>query len=131
MANEIIIDGRKVRLFDSMYDYVNDADLTHYIISDGKVREVPFVEHIKPYEDSDFMVWIEDKLEYEGLTYVKVNFGEDDSEEYGESFLLESALDEEVFMIFTEKEKGITEYVPLNNIIYETEELAYISGNLD
>lgn len=130
MANEIIIDGRKVRLYDSMYDYVNDADLTHYIISDGKVREVPFVEHIKPYEDSDFMV-IEDKLEYEGLTYVKVNFGEDDSEEYGESFLLESALDEEVFMIFTEKEKGITEYVPLNNIIYETEELAYISGNLD
>lgn len=125
MANEIIIDGRKVRLFDSMYDYVNDADLTHYIM------EVPFVSHIKPYEDSDFMVWIEDKLEYEGLTYVKVNFGEDDSEEYGESFLLESALDEEVFMIFTEKEKGITEYVPLNNIIYETEELAYISGNLD
>jgi len=131
MANEILIDERNVRLYNSMYDYVNDADLTHYIISDGKVREVPFVEPIKPCEDSDFMVWIDDKLKYEGLTYVKVNFGEDDSEEYGESFLLESALTEEVFMIFSEKEAGTTVYVPLNNIIYETEELAYLSGNLD
>lgn len=113
----ITINGRNVNLFESMYDYVNDADLTHYVISDGKVREVPFVEPIKPLDDSDFMV-CDDKLTYEGNTYVKVNFGEDDSEDYGESFLLESALDEEVFMVFTEKVKGIPEYVPATNYIY-------------
>lgn len=128
----ITINGRNVNLFDSMYDYVNDADLTNYEISDGKVRDVPFVEPIKPFDDSNFMIWIEDKITYEGSTYVKVNFGEDDDpEEYGESFLLESALDEEVFMIYTEKEKEIPVYVPLNNVIYETEELAKLSGNLD
>lgn len=127
----ITINGRNVNFFDSMFDYVNGADLTNYVISDGKVRKVPFVEPIKPFDDSDFMVWIDDKLTYEGLTYAKVNFGEDDSEEYGESFLLESALSEEVFMIFSEKKIGIPEYVPYNNKIYETRELAYLSGNLD
>jgi len=124
------INGRNVNLFDSMYDYVNDADLTHYVISDGKIREVPFIEPIKPMDDSDFIVDIEDKITYEGNTYVKVNFGEYDDEETGESFLLERVLDDEVYMIFTEKKKGETVYVPLNNIIYETEELAELSGNL-
>lgn len=127
----ITINGRTVNLFDSMYDFVNDADLTHYVISDGKVREVPFVEPIKPLEDSYFMVWVEDKITYECDTYVKVNFGEDDSEDYGESFLLESALDEDVYLIFTEKVPRIPVYVPLNGIIYESEEAAELSGNLD
>lgn len=125
----ISINGRNVNLFDSMFDYINDADLTRYVISDGKVREAPFVEPIKPLEDSDFMVWIDDKITYEGDTYVKVNFGEDDSEEYGESILLESALDEEVYMIFTEKETGIPVYVPESGYIYEIRETA--EQNLD
>jgi hypothetical protein len=60
-----------------------------------------------------------------GNVYVKVNFGEDDDpEEYGESFLLESALDEEVFLIFTEKQKGIPVYVPATGQVFRTEELA-------
>ena len=128
----ITINERNVNLYDSMYDYVNDADLSHYVISDGKVREVPFVEPIKPLDDSDFMVWIDDKITYEGNTYVKVNFGEDDSEDYGESFLLESALDEEVFLIYNKIEiEGNEAAYRANAICYRTEELAYLSGNLD
>ena len=126
----IQINGRNVNLYNSMFDYVNDADLTDYKISDGIVREVPFVEPIKPIEDSNFMIWIDDKITYEGDIYVKVNFGEDDDpEEYGESFLLESALDEEVYMIYTEKETGIPVYVPENGFIYENMKTAEM--NLD
>jgi len=126
----IQINGRNVNLYNSMFDYVNDADLTDYEISDGIVREVPFVEPIKPYDDSNFMVWVDDKITYDGDTYVKVNFGEDDDpEEYGESFLLESALDEEVYMIYTEKEAGIPVYVPEDGYIYENRETAEL--NLD
>ena len=128
MANEIIIGGRKVRLYNSMYDYVEDADFGYYEIQDGKVRKTPFVEAVKPYEDSNFGVWINDKITYEGNTYVKVNFGEDDSEV--ESFILECALGEEVFLIYTEVKWKEAAY-KANAICYRTEELAYLSGNLD
>jgi hypothetical protein len=125
----ITINGRNVNLYNSMFDYVNEADFSYYEISDGKERETPFIEAVKPMEDSNFGVWIDDKITYEGNTYVKVNFGEDDDpEEYGESFLLESALDEEVFMIYTEKQKGIPAYVPATGQVFRTEELAKLSG---
>lgn len=128
MANEITIDGRNVRLYRSMYDYVEDADFGYYEIQDGKERETPFVEAVKPYEDSNFGVWINDKITYEGNTYVKVNFGEDDSEV--ESFILECALGEEVFLIYTEVKRKEAAY-KAKAICYRTEELAYLSGNLD
>ncbi len=125
----ITINGRNVNLYNSMFDYVNDADLSHHEISDGKERETPFIEAVKPVEDPNFSVWTDDKITYEGNTYVKVNFGEDDDpEEYGESFLLESALDEEVFLIYTEKRKGIPVYVPATGQVFRTRELAKLSG---
>jgi len=121
----ITVNGRNINLYDSMFDYVNDADFSYYEISDGKERETPFINAVKPVEDPNFNVWIDDAITYEGNTYVKVNFGEDDDpEEYGESFLLESALDEEVFVIFTEKQKGIPIYVPVTGQVFRTEELA-------
>jgi len=125
----ITIDGRNVNLYETMYEYVQDADLSYYEISDGKERETPFIEAVKPIEDLNFSVWIDDKITYEGNSFVKVNFGEDDDpEEHGESFLLESALDEEVFLIYTEKQKGIPEYVPATGQVFRTEELAKLSG---
>ena len=121
----ITVNGRNVNLYNSMFDYVNDADFSYYEISDGKERETIFIESVKPIEDPNFSVWIDDTITYEGNTYVKVNFGEDDDpEEYGESFLLESALDEEVFLIYTEKQKGIPVYVPATGQVFRTEELA-------
>lgn len=116
----ITIDGRNVNLFGSMYDYVNDANLLHYRITNHNGNESEYVESIKPLEDSDFMVWADDKLEHEGSSYVKVNFGEDDSEDYGESFLLESALSEEVYMIFIRHPNGV--YDPKDGHIFSNEE---------
>ncbi len=125
------INGRNVRLFDSMFDYVEDADFGYYEISHGKIREAPFVESVKPQDDSNFMIFIDDQIQYDGLTYTKVNFGEDDDpEEYGESFLLNSALDDEVYLIFNKKEGKEYTY-RANAKCYRTEELAYLSGNLD
>lgn len=123
----IKINGRNINLFGSMFDYVNDANLSHYTISDGKVRKVPFVEPIKPIEDSDFQVYADDTITYHGLEYTKVNFGEDDSEDYGESFIQTGCLDEAVYMIFIEKEKGIPVYVPENGYIYSNEETAKLN----
>ena len=86
---------------------------------------------MKPLEDSNLMVSSGDQIRYEGLTYTKVNFGEDDDpEEYGESFLLESALDEEVYLIYN-KVEGREAVYKANAKCYRTEELAYLSGNVD
>jgi len=127
----IQVNGRNVRVFDSMFDYVEDADFGYYEIANGKIREAPFVEAVKPQEDSNFMVSPDDQIQYEGLTYVKVNFGEDDDqEEYGESFLLENVLDEEVYLIYNKVEGKDATY-RANAKCYRTEELAYLSGNLD
>lgn len=124
----MIINDRNVKLYNDMYDYVEDADFGYYEIEDGKIRETPFLEAVKPYEDSNFGVWIDDKIVYEGNTYIKVNFGEDDSEE--ESFLLESELDEVVFLVYNQVIGKVASY-KANSICYRTEELAYLSGNLD
>ena len=123
-----MINGRNVNLFDSMYNYVEDADFGHYRTSDGKIRDTPVIEAVQPQDDSDFMIFPEDQIQYDGNTYTKVNFGEDDSEV--ESFLLENALDEEVFLIYNNVEGKEATY-GANAKCYRTEELAYLSGNLD
>ena len=97
----MMINNRNVKLFDSMYDYVEDADFGYYQIADGKERETPFVESVQPQDDSNFMIFAEDHIHYEGNNYTKVNFGEDDSEQ--ESFLLDSALEENVFLIYNQQ----------------------------
>lgn len=124
----MMINGRNVKLFDSMYGYVEDADFGYYEIQDGKIREAPFIEAVKPQEDSNFMIFADDQILYEDNVYTRVNFGEDDSEE--ESFLLESALGEEVFLIYNIVEGKEAAY-RANAICYRTEELADLSGNTE
>lgn len=129
--SEIIIDGRKVRLFDSMYDYVEDADFGHYETRDGKIRETPYLEAVKPQDNSNFMIFADDTLTYEGAEYTRVNFGEDDDpEEYGHSFLLTSALDEEVFLIYNKVEGEQAAY-RANAGCFRTEELTQLSGEME
>jgi len=111
-----------------MYDYVEDADFGYYIIADSKEKQTPFLEVKYPYDDPNFGIWSNDIIDYEGSIYVRVNFGEDDSET--KSFLLQSALDEKVFLIYNAVEDKIATY-RANARCYRTEELAYLSGNLD
>jgi len=123
----MFINGRNVRLYDSMFDYVEDADFGYYEISDGKLRESSFVEAVNPQEDPNFMIFADDQIRNGGLIYTKVNFGEDDSEQ--ESFLLDGALDEDVFLIYNNVEGKEATY-KANARCYRTEELAYLSGKL-
>ncbi len=124
----MMINNRDVKLFESMYDYVEDADFGYYRTADGKERETPFVGIVQPQDDSNFMTFADDHIHYEGNNYTKVNFGEDDSEQ--ESFLLDSALEENIFLIYNKVAGTIATY-GANAICYRTEELAYLSGNLD
>lgn len=104
--------------YKSIYDYVQDADLSYYEIMDGKIRETPFVEEIKPAEDPDFMI-SSDSIEHEGKLYVHVNFGENE-----DSYILESELYETVFLVYTEQSHG--HYVT-DGRVYETEDEAKAS----
>jgi len=104
--------------YKSMYEYIEGADLSYYEIADGAIRETPFVEEIKPAEDPDFVI-SSDAVEHEGKWYRKVNFGESE-----ESWLLESALYETVFLVYVEQSYG--HYVT-DGRVFETEEEAKAS----
>jgi len=65
------------KFYESMYEYVQDADLSYYEISDGTIRETLFVEEIKPIDDPD-LILVADVIEHEEKCYVHVNFGENE-----------------------------------------------------
>ena len=104
------------KFYESMYEYVQDADLSYYEISDGTIRETLFVEEIKPFDDPDFQV-SGDTVEHEGKVYAQVDFGE-----HEDSYLLESALYDTVYLVYIEQSHGV--YVAENGRVYETEEEA-------
>ena len=105
----------KPTFYGSMYDYVENADLSYYEISDGTIRETPFVEEIKPFDDPDFIL-VADGIVHEGKWYIRVNFGEHEN-----SYLLESALYDTVYLVYIEESCG--HYVT-DGRVYETEEEA-------
>ena len=104
----------KPTYYESMYDYVKNADLSYYEISDGTIRETLFIEEIKPIDDPDFIL-VADVIEHEEKCYVHVNFGENE-----DSYLLESALYDTVYLVYIEQSHG--HYVAENGRVYETEE---------
>lgn len=110
------IDGKDVKLYETMYEYVEDADLSYYEISGRGLREAPFVEEVKPVQDPNFFVK-SDGVFYEGKFYQEVNFGED-----GPSYLYKNALYEIVYLIYVEREEGV--YVPFNGRVIETRDEA-------
>lgn len=113
---ETAIDGKNVKLYETMYEYVKDADLSEYEIAGSGIRDAPFVEDVKPVHDPNFFVK-SDGVFYDGKFYKEVNFGEE-----GPSYLYENAMYETVYMIFVEKNEGV--YVPFNGRVIETREEA-------
>lgn len=93
-----------MNFYDSMQEYVQDADFTHYEIT-GSERETPFEEEFKPVNDPDFFIE-SDCIIKDGKRYRKVNFGESD-----ESYLLESALYDTLKMVYVEGDEP-GHYVP-------------------
>lgn len=102
--------------YDSMYGYVQGADFSDYEIADGEIRVTPFVDDIEPANDPDFVIGSE-SMEHEGKWYRKVNFGENE-----ESYLLESALYDAVYLRYIETDYG--HYVSEKGRAYETREEA-------
>ncbi len=105
----------EIVFYESMHDYVNNADLSYYEIADGEIRETPFVEEIKPFDDPNFLIY-PGSIEKDGKWYDHVNFGENET-----SYLLESELCETVFLVYTEESEG--HYVT-DGRVYETEKEA-------
>jgi hypothetical protein len=112
---KVEIEGKDVNLYETMYEYVQDADLSYYEIS-GSGLQAPFVEEIKPIHDPSFLVK-SDGILYNGKFYQEVNFGEE-----GPSYLYKNALYEPVYLIYIEREEGV--YVPFNGRVIETRDEA-------
>ncbi|MDD5605599.1 MAG: hypothetical protein PHX29_06840 [Dehalococcoidales bacterium] len=105
----------EIVFYESMYDYMKNADLSYYEIADGEIRETPFVEEIKPIDDQDFVIFSKG-TKHDGDWYTEVNFGENE-----ESWMLDNALNETVFLVYTEESEG--HYVT-DGRVYETEKEA-------
>jgi hypothetical protein len=113
---KVEIEGKEVYLYETMCEYVQDADLSEYEIAGSGIRDAPFVEDVKPVHDPSFLVK-SDGVFYDGKFYNEVNFGEE-----GPSYLYENALYDTVYLIYIEREEGV--YVPFNGRVIETRDEA-------
>jgi hypothetical protein len=112
----IEIDGteEEVQLFENMFEYVDyyGSDITHYTI--GRDSDKEFIVDAESFvEDVDFVLG--DSIEYEGETYEKVNWGEEE-----ESYINEKGLYQTIYSIYQKTENG--EYHNYNSLIFESEE---------
>lgn len=108
-------------LYDSIYAYAQDADITHYRHSNvDKDAPACLVEAFQPADDHDFAILDKDRLTEDGKTYFRVYWGE-----YEISYLLENALFDVCYVryCFVPDDHSGGEYVS-DGIVYETLEAA-------
>ncbi len=103
--------------YDSMYEYVHDADITHYRKT-GDGEEEYQIDAFNPAEDSDFAINTDRTIEHNGKTYIPVCYGEDEP-----SALLESEIDTAQCYIVYQWNDHAHEYVS-DGTVYETREEA-------
>ena len=75
--------------YNSMYSYIEDADISHYEATVGDHTPLVLVTEFHPREDSEMRVDWDNPIEYKGKTYLPIWWGELES-----SAILESAVDE-------------------------------------
>lgn len=114
----IMIDGNEeeVQLFENMFEYVDyyGSDISHYTI--GRNSEDEFIVDAECYvEDVDFVIG--DEIEYNGETYTKVNWGENET-----CFINKKGLYQTLYSIYQKTEGG--EYHNYNSLIFSSEEEA-------
>jgi len=103
--------------YDSVYEYVQNADISHYSMSGDGEEEYCIVE-FSPADDLEFMIDIDsDPIEHDGKTYLRVCWGEAE-----DSALLESAFDEMCYILYRWDEYK-QEYTS-DGTVYETAEAA-------
>lgn len=112
-------------LYDTMYKYTNDADITHYKHSNADL-DAPeiLIEAFKPIDDPDFCVDWTNRLTQNGHTYIRVCWGEPEK-----SYLAEEAVFDCCYVRYTffDEDDGSDygEYVS-DGRVYETREAAEI-----
>jgi len=103
--------------YDSMYEYVQDADISHYRMS-GIGDEEYRIEAFNPSDDPDFAINYDNTTEHDGKTYISVCWGEEES-----SALLESEIYmAQCYIVYRLDELAQT-YVS-DGTVYETREAA-------
>ena len=105
-------------LHNTMYDYVGDADISHYKMSTAEddPNEIMITEFC-PADDPDFAIDADNTIESGGVRYVPVCWGED-----GLSLLREDALREVCYVRYVYNPQT-REYVA-DGRIYATREQA-------
>jgi hypothetical protein len=152
MITKIDIDGSEVQIYEKMYDYVCNANFSHY--ADEVVDASAYAEHdaesmlpkvlvrkINLYEDVNFLLGktpakqndengceFPETIDIEGVEYTQVNFGETEI-----SYLKATALDEPVYTLIYRTvliTNGVYLYVyPFETEIFETEEEAQATAD--
>lgn len=117
-------------LYDTMYGYAGDADISHYEHSNiDKDAPEHLVEAFQPIDDPNFRVIWDDEIKRDGKTYTRVNWGEDET-----SYLADDALYDSCYVRYIVKRdatvKVITHYIS-DGKVYETYEKAEeVHGNV-
>jgi hypothetical protein len=147
MAIQIDINGIEVQIYEKMYDYVCNANFSHYADEDVDASAFEeddsesmfpkvLVRKINLYEDVNFLVGtvhdceFPETIDIDGVEYILVNFGEDEI-----CYLKATAMEEPIYtLIYRIDEKvagGVYMYVyPFEAHIFETEEEAQAAADV-
>jgi hypothetical protein len=118
---ERYIEGKKVQIFDNIFDFVKYFDFSMYRVIDScgeNARNVPFIYEIQPVLDHRFNIMRDELIELielSNISYVKIVF----EGSHNKSYLRASAVYEKVYLTMTVKTdayntKGV--YAPYGKI---------------
>jgi len=118
LENAIAECDRRATYYDSMYEYVDGADISHYRCSTAEDEpDEIMVAEFCPADDPDFAIDVDNAIEHNGKTHIPVCWGED-----GPSLLREDALGEVCYIRYMYNPQTY-EYVS-DGRVYETREEA-------
>jgi hypothetical protein len=100
---ERCIEGKKVNIFDNIFDFVKDFDFSMYRVVDSpceKARNVPFIYDLQPAQDYRTNIMWNELIEFDDIPYVKIIF-----EGYNDvsSYVCASAVYGKIYLIMTVK----------------------------
>ena len=115
--------------FNSMFEYVADADITHYRHTNTD-KDAPdiLIEPFQPVDDHDFAIIWDDEIEKDGKTYIRVCWVEDEI-----SYLAQSAMYETCYIryvkTFSDPKDEFGEYIS-DGRVYDTTKEAEETTNM-
>jgi hypothetical protein len=85
------------KIYDSLFEYLADADISHWRMSPWWEEKNYRVVEVTLYdiEDEDMCVWPDDTIKINGREYVKINWGEDE-----ESYIPTDSFGEVLYTVY-------------------------------